>query len=181
LLTLNEPAVLVLDEPTNHLDLDMREALALALQDFGGALVLVSHDRSLLARVVDELWVVQDGRVASFEGDLSSYATTRIAAAPRAAAHDRRTARQDGAAARQREKPLRDRVRRLEDELERVTTKLTEVERPLADVDVYNALAPAELDRLLAESGRLRKRLEAIEAEWFEAQEALEAGSRSDA
>ncbi|MGA0838359.1 MAG: ATP-binding cassette domain-containing protein [Pseudomonadales bacterium] len=179
LLTLNEPAVLVLDEPTNHLDLDMREALALALQDFGGALVLVSHDRSLLARVVDELWVVQDGCVATFEGDLSAYATTRVAAAPRAVVHDRRAARQDSAAARQREKPLRDRARRLEQELDRVTTALAEVERPLADADIFASLAPTELDRLLAESGRLRKRIEQIETEWFEAQEALEAFSKA--
>ncbi|MGA1372007.1 MAG: hypothetical protein ACO3Z6_10435, partial [Pseudomonadales bacterium] len=91
----------------------------------------------------------------------------------------RRAARQDSAAARQREKPLRDRARRLEQELDRVTTALAEVERPLADADIFASLAPPELDRLLAESGRLRKRIEQIETEWFEAQEALEAFSKA--
>jgi ATP-binding cassette, subfamily F, member 3 len=65
MIALTEPAMLVLDEPTNHLDLDMREALSLALQDYTGALLLVSHDRSLLKRSVDEFWLVEDGRVTS--------------------------------------------------------------------------------------------------------------------
>jgi ATP-binding cassette, subfamily F, member 3 len=176
LIALDEPALLVLDEPTNHLDLDMREALSLALQDFGGALVLVSHDRSLLKRVVDELWLVDDGKVETFSGDLDAYTTTRTpVTAPRATTHERRQARQQSAAARNREKPLRDRVRHLERDMEQVSAKLAGIESRLADPDVYRALPAADLDALLVESGRLRKRLETLEHDWLEAEEALEA------
>ncbi|HCK64365.1 MAG TPA: ABC transporter ATP-binding protein, partial [Acinetobacter radioresistens] len=65
---------LILDEPTNHLDLDMRHALTMALQDFQGAVVLVSHERQLIASVCDELLLVHDGRMTEFEGDLQDYA-----------------------------------------------------------------------------------------------------------
>jgi ATP-binding cassette subfamily F protein 3 len=176
LIALAAPALLVLDEPTNHLDLDMREALALALQDFGGALILVSHDRSLLKRVVDELWLVDDGRVSTFSGDLDAYTTTRTPVTPtRIASHERRQARQHSAAARHREKPLRDRVKRLEREMEQATGMLRVVESRLADPELYQPLPAAELDALLAESGRLRKQLDTLEEAWLEAQEALEA------
>jgi ATP-binding cassette subfamily F protein 3 len=176
LIAQSQPALLVLDEPTNHLDLDMREALSLALQDFAGALVLVSHDRSLLRRVVDELWLVDGGTVSTFGGDLDAYTTARTAAsAPRATTHERRQARQQGAAARNREKPLRDRIRNLERDMEQVTAAIRGVESRLADPELYNALPPTELDALLAESGQLRKRLEALELDWLETQEALEA------
>jgi ATP-binding cassette subfamily F protein 3 len=176
LLTLDEPALLVLDEPTNHLDLDMREALALALQSYGGALVLVSHDRSLLARVVDDLWLVEAGRVTTFDGDLDAYTTTRTpVTAARATGHERRTARQESAAARQREKPLRDQARKLEARIDTLSQRLRSVESRLADADSYRSLPPNELDALLAESGRLRKDIESAEAAWFEAEAALEA------
>jgi ATP-binding cassette subfamily F protein 3 len=176
LIALEEPGILVLDEPTNHLDLDMREALALALQDFAGALVIVSHDRSLLQRVVDELWLVDDHEVATFEGDLDAYTTTRApVAAARAVTHARRQTRQSAAATRNLGKPLRDRVRKAEAAIEAVTETLRALESRLADPDVYSSLPAPELDALLAESGKLRAKLEAHEREWFEAQEALEA------
>jgi len=187
LIALDEPALLVLDEPTNHLDLDMREALALALQDFGGALIVVSHDRSLLKRVVDELWLVDDGKVESFAGDLDAYTTTRTpVTAARATTHERRQARQQSAAARNREKPLRERIRRLEREIEEASAALRALESRLADPDAYQKLPAAELARLMAESGQHRKRLEAHEHDWLEAQEALEqaaadAAAESDA
>ena len=76
LIACRQPAVLVLDEPTNHLDLEMREALALALQQYGGALLLVSHDRRMLRRCVDSLWLVADGGVRPFRGDLDDYAAS---------------------------------------------------------------------------------------------------------
>ncbi|MFM7119924.1 MAG: ABC-F family ATP-binding cassette domain-containing protein [Gammaproteobacteria bacterium] len=181
LLTLDEPALLVLDEPTNHLDLDMREALALALQEYGGALVLVSHDRSLLARVVDDLWLVSDGRVTTFDGDLDAYTTTRApVTGTRATSHERRAARQESAAARQREKPLRDQARKLEARIETLTNQLRTIESRLADVNIYQSLPAAELDALLTESGRLRKDIESAETAWFEAEAALEALARGD-
>ena len=74
LVTFRRPNLLLLDEPTNHLDLEMRQALAVALQDYAGAVVVVSHDRHLLRTVADEFYVVHDGRVQPFEGDLEDYA-----------------------------------------------------------------------------------------------------------
>jgi ATP-binding cassette subfamily F protein 3 len=181
LLALTEPAALVLDEPTNHLDLDMREALALALQDFGGALVVVSHDRSLLKRVVDELWLVEGGTITEFAGDLDAYTANRTSlTSGRASSHLRRQQRQQSADARLREQPLRDRIRRLERELELATAALRTVEARLADPAVYQSLAPAALEALLAESGRLRKTLEGHENDWLDAQERLEALTTAD-
>jgi len=175
LIALESPAILVLDEPTNHLDLDMREALAMALQDYTGALLLVSHDRSLLSRTVDEFWLVEDGQVHTFAGDLDAYAASRQSGAPAARSSSARKAqRQAAAAQRQAEKPLRDRVTRLEAELDELTLALKAVETRLADPDIYNNLPPAELDQLLAEAGRLRKRVEAVEQSWLTANEELE-------
>ena len=184
MIALTRPALLVLDEPTNHLDLDMREALGLALQDYGGALLLVSHDRSLLKRTVDELWLVADGRVTTYDDDLDSY-TASIGAgrgraagdqspAQRPAQPDRREARRQAAEQRRAQKPLKDRVRKLERDMERLTGQLKAVELRLADPELYNSLPADELDALLADAGRLRRQLEQAEEGWLEATEALE-------
>ena len=74
LLSYLRPNLLLLDEPTNHLDLEMRQALALALQDYSGAVLMVSHDRHLLRTVIDEFYLVADGRATPFDGDLDDYA-----------------------------------------------------------------------------------------------------------
>jgi len=193
------PAILVLDEPTNHLDLEMREALALALQEFSGALVIVAHDRSLLARTVDEFWLVENGSVERLKGTLDTYArahnraTMTLAARepdgatspPRpevpttandAAGGNRRKAqRQAAAARREREKPLRDRAARLERRIDELGAALTAVEQRLADPEVYRNLPPDELDGLLKEAGRLRKKRDDAEQEWLATAEELEA------
>jgi ATP-binding cassette subfamily F protein 3 len=175
MIALTEPAILVLDEPTNHLDLDMREALALALQDYTGALLLVSHDRSLLKRTVDEFWLVAGGTVTEFDGDLETYAALRRADGGRKTTqHDRREERRAAAERRRQEKPLRDRVRAHEREMDDLGKRLTAVESRLADPEIYQTLPTDELDALLAESGRLRQALEAAEQAWLEAAEALE-------
>jgi ATP-binding cassette subfamily F protein 3 len=187
LIALENPAILVLDEPTNHLDLEMREALAIALQDYTGALLLVSHDRSLLRRTVDEFWLVEGGAVETFAGDLDAYAasrrelttTTRSArAAARTSASTsavtRKAERQAAAVKRQAEKPLRDKVAKLEVDLEKLTARLKAVESRLADPEIYRSLPAAELDELLAEAGRLRKKMDATEQSWVAACEELE-------
>jgi ATP-binding cassette subfamily F protein 3 len=175
LIALESPAILVLDEPTNHLDLEMREALSLALQDFSGALLLVSHDRSLLGRTVDEFWLVEGGRVHKYSGDLDAYATSRQGATPATRpSSDRKSQRQAAAAKRQAQKPLRDEVQSLESELEALTSTLRAVELRLADPEIYRSLPAAELDELLAEAGRLRKKMDATERAWLTASEALE-------
>jgi ATP-binding cassette subfamily F protein 3 len=175
MIALTRPALLVLDEPTNHLDLDMREALSLALQDYVGALLLVSHDRSLLKRTVDEFWLVEDGRVATYPGDLDSYTASRVGGMLRPPPrHDRREERRAAAEQRRRQKPLHDRIRRHEREMESLDRRLREVEVQLADPDLYQSLPADELDTLLAESGRLRRDLALAEEAWLEASSELE-------
>ncbi len=175
LIALQNPAILVLDEPTNHLDLEMREALAIALQDYTGALLLVSHDRSLLGRSVDEFWLVEGGTVRPLSADLDTYAASRKAVIPVTRSQSARKAqRQAAAAQRQAEKPLRDKVVNLEAELEQLAASLKAGEARLADPDIYHSLPAAELDELLAESGRLRKKMDAAEQSWLTASEELE-------
>jgi ATP-binding cassette subfamily F protein 3 len=176
MIALTRPALLVLDEPTNHLDLDMREALSLALQDYLGALLLVSHDRSLLKRTVDEFWLVENGHVETYPGDLDSYTASRAGGMvrPPPPRHDRREERRAAAEQRRRQKPLHDRIRRHEREMESLDRRLREVEVQLADPDIYQSLPADELDTLLAESGRLRRDLALAEEAWLEASSELE-------
>jgi ATP-binding cassette subfamily F protein 3 len=184
LLVWQRPNVLLLDEPTNHLDLATREALALALQDFGGAMLLVSHDRALLRAVCDGYWLVADGGVVDFDGDLDDYqrwvlerarARQRDAAAPAASDASRREQRRAAAASRQQraaaQRPLRTEQAALEAELERL-----EAQRAHTDAELAAAATPAARR---AELGRERKQLDArvaaAEERWLELGEALQA------
>jgi ATP-binding cassette subfamily F protein 3 len=181
LLAARRPALLVLDEPTNHLDLDMRDALAMALQDYEGALVIVAHDRSLLERTVDEYWLVEGGTVTRLSGDLDQYAATHNPAALQKPSEDRSTPagrkaeRRAAAAERRREQPLRDSVSRLEKEIDQLSQSLAKVEGRLADPETYHNLAAPELDELLQQAARLRAKRDAAEARWLTDAEALEA------
>jgi ATP-binding cassette subfamily F protein 3 len=174
------PALLVLDEPTNHLDLDMREALAFALQEFEGAVVMVAHDRSLLSRTVDEYWLVEGGTVSRFDDELDTYAITHnpagagLSEPPSGRPSNRKAERRAAAALRQQEKPLVDSLKQLEADMDQIDVNLTRVEGRLADPETYNSLPADELDALLKESARLRERREALETRWFEQSEALE-------
>ena len=118
LVAWRRPNLLLLDEPTNHLDLEMRQALAMALQDFAGAVVMVSHDRHLLRSVSDALYVVHDGRLQEFDGDLDDYArwldnsavkpaaiTTGVSAAP--TAEERKQRKREEAERRTRLAPMK--------------------------------------------------------------------------
>ena len=192
LIAWQRPNLLLLDEPTNHLDLDMRQALTVALQAFDGAMVVVSHDRYLLRNSVDEFWLVAQGRVAPFEGDLDDYhrwlaervrGTTGAKAtpgepasvAPPRSARDAKAERRDAAARRQRLTPLRREVERLERAIATAQAELGEIETALGDAAVYEDSEKARLQALLQRQGRLRQTLEADEAAWLGAQERLEA------
>jgi ATP-binding cassette subfamily F protein 3 len=187
------PALLVLDEPTNHLDLDMRDALAMALQDFEGALIIVAHDRSMLARTVDEYWLVENGTVSRLQTDLSGYTDTHNPAGPRTAGGtsgaaasapdagpadgqgvDRKEHRRQSAERRAEEKPLKDSIRKLEKSIDRLNAELKEVETKLADTDTYQNLPPDELDELLKTAAKLRSRRDDAESSWLEKSEHLE-------
>jgi len=182
LIAWDKPNLLLLDEPTNHLDLDMREALADALADFDGALVLVSHDRHLLGMVCDSFWRVADHKVEPFDGDLDDYARwlrsrgnapkkTETDAKPSESAADRRRA---AAAQRESEKASRQRIKKIETRVAAIDEELTKLEQKLADPATYNG-STAELMKLGQRQAELRKEKETLEAEWLELYEQLEA------
>lgn len=189
LVTFQRPNLLLLDEPTNHLDLEMRQALAVALQDYAGAVVLVSHDRHLLNSVADQFHVVHHGRVEIFDGDLEDYARWLAAGAGaqastdagggktpmQEAVADRRQRRRSGAGERARLAPLRAEVERAERELERCTHERAELESELADPRAYAASGKSRLTELLARQAELAARVEVLEAAWLSAHEQLEA------
>jgi ATP-binding cassette subfamily F protein 3 len=191
LIAWDKPNLLLLDEPTNHLDLDMREALADALADFDGALVLVSHDRHLLGMVCDSFWRVADGVVEAFDGDLDDYARwlrSRSSASKKAAKAgggakivvpvvDTETPeqrRRNAAAQRENEKASRQRVKRIETRTATIETELDALEKQLADPATYNG-STSEMMRLGQRQTELRREKEALEAEWLELYEKLEA------
>ncbi len=189
LIVFRRPNLLLLDEPTNHLDLEMRHALTLALQDYDGALVVVSHDRHLLRSIADRLWLVADGEIRTFEGDLADYrrwllerredgssqdtarAGPEASGTAPASARDRR--RQD-AARRQAEKPLRDEVRRLEKDIDRLTRRKEALDQALANPALYGGEDTVRLQELLQEQRRVKRELNEAEEAWISASERLE-------
>jgi ATP-binding cassette subfamily F protein 3 len=183
LVVWQRPNLLLLDEPTNHLDLEMREAVALALQEYEGAMVLVSHDRHLLRTATDLLVLVADGGVSPFDGDLEDYrqwlAARGAAARPKpAAGPSRREQKRAAAAARQARsrsrKPLEDRLRTLESEIARLTGVKAEVEGRLASAAFYSQRDQDEVAAALREQVRLAAELEQAESEWLQLQSELE-------
>ncbi|MBX3695653.1 MAG: ATP-binding cassette domain-containing protein [Steroidobacteraceae bacterium] len=199
IMVARRPNLLLLDEPTNHLDFEMRSALLLALQDYAGAVLIVSHDRSLLRGACDQFMVVGGGAVRPFDGDLEDYAawlakgapepsaatgdshptateeTVRpLARAPRQStaqpAVNRRDARRREAAARNRLSPLRAELRAIEAELATLTAKRGELERALAD--------PANFE-LAAEFGQLTAHTSALEDRWLALSEEIDAAQRA--
>ena len=181
------PNLLLLDEPTNHLDIEMREALAEALQDYDGALVVVAHDRHLLRATADALWLVADGRVTPFDGDLDDYrdwvlargrSVSDAAAAAASEAGDRRAQKRAEALARQesyaRRKPLADRLARLDREIEALDAERKSLESWLASPEAYAGDQRDVLRERLARQGDLTWQLARLEAEWLEVSEALE-------
>jgi ATP-binding cassette subfamily F protein 3 len=181
------PNVLILDEPTNHLDLDMRHALEVALQDYAGAIVLVSHDRHLLRNSVEQLLLVNGGTVADYAGDVEAYEKWVLSSNPGQdpnpptqqsaveEAGDRKARRQANADRRAQLQPLKKSLRALEQRIEQGQQSLQTLQAKLADGDVYAQNAGTELADLLKQEGQLKRELEALESEWLEQQEALEA------
>jgi len=188
ILVYQKPNLLLMDEPTNHLDLDMRLALTVALQSFEGAMVLVSHDRHLLRTVCDDLWLVADGKVEPFTGDLDDYARwlndQRLSEQninnPKkdmAGEHTqaaRKAKRKDDSERRKALQPLRNQVKKLEQRLEKLHAKEAELNHMLADSSLYEA---SEKDRLLAltsDHAQIKRELDEIEEEWMTLSEELE-------
>jgi ATP-binding cassette subfamily F protein 3 len=186
LATFHAPHLLILDEPTNHLDVDAREALARALNDYEGAVILISHDRHLIDACADRLWIVRGGTVRAYDGDMGTYraeclaerggepASARGAAKPNGQARlSAQEARRLAAEARAALAPLKKQVVEAEVEIERFTQKIAAIDSSLADPTLY-AKDPARAQALARERGTLeRARTEAEEA-WLAASEAYE-------
>jgi len=181
LLVYQKPGLLLLDEPTNHLDLDMRLALTMALQDFEGALVLVSHDRHLLRTVADDLWLVSDGQAKTFDGDLDDYRQWLSdkdkpvkSEATVSGISNKKEDRRAAAEARQKLQPLRNAVKKSEQKMDKIQQQLNDVEDKLADNSLYEDSNKEILKALLVEQGNFKSALEQAEMDWFDASEALE-------
>lgn len=180
------PNLLLLDEPTNHLDLEMRQALSMALVEYEGALVLISHDRHLLRMVCDELVIVHDGEVEVFEDSLDEYSAwlarregikslSFSEQSGTGKSPGRREVRQQEAQRRVELKPFTDRVRKLEREMAQMREQLQTLELNLADESLYrDASRKSELTGLLKTQAGHRIALEQLEWDWLEASEALE-------
>jgi len=185
LIVWQRPNLLLLDEPTNHLDLEMRHALTLGLQDYDGALVLVSHDRSLLRATADELWLVEGGQVAQFDGDLEDYARRLRAGDPvpgesqPAPGLSRKEQKRQEAEDRNRRfaqrKDLEARLKAAEKDVERHTAARKLLENRLAAPDIYGDERKEDLKRCLREQADVTAKLQKAEEQWLMISADLEA------
>jgi len=179
LVTHQAPALLILDEPTNHLDIESREVLVQAINEFPGAVVLVSHDEHLLELIADRLWLVADGTVRPFDGDLEDYrrlVLDRSGSVQGGRANGsgaRREARRLAAERRRELDPLRQQARLAEQEMARLTRERELLDRSLARQG--NGISPTEALKRRAELVRL---IERAETEWLAAAEAIEQEAR---
>jgi ATP-binding cassette, subfamily F, member 3 len=191
LIVWQRPNLLLLDEPTNHLDLETREALAVALAQFEGTLVLVSHDRHLLRATTDQFLIVADGRLSSFDGDLDDYRDwlfrTKLAPEEQSAplpaknpvpASDPRAQKRKEAEERQRQsaarKPLESRLARLDEQMARVSARKAAIDARLADASSYADDKKDALKTLIVDQAYAARELEQLETEWLELQRQLE-------
>ena len=180
LATRDAPQLLILDEPTNHLDIDAREALVKALADFQGAVLLITHDPHLVELIADRLWLVGDGSVRPFDGDLDDYRALlaeRARPAAKADASTRRDDRRERAEARAALAPLRRQAKEAEATLASLAAERTAIETRLADPALYETGRAIEITTANARLAAIAKESAAAELVWFEAAEALEASS----
>lgn len=184
IIVYQKPNLLLLDEPTNHLDSVMREALVYALQDFEGAMVIVSHDRHLLRTTVDEFFLVANAQVQPFDGDLDAYhdwlqsqqkTPTTAQESPSSAKVDRKAEKREAAERRQRLKPYKDAVAKFEKEVHLHEQALAEVNTKLANNSLYEAENKSKLTELLQQQAKLQQALSRAEEQWMAAEEALQA------
>ncbi|MFT5111930.1 MAG: ATP-binding cassette subfamily F protein 3 [Parasphingorhabdus sp.] len=175
------PNLLIMDEPTNHLDLDMRLALTMALQEFAGAMVLVSHDRHLLRTTTTELLLVDDGVVKPFDGSLDDYPrwladrrNNKSNNNNQPANQNKRAQRQLDANLRRQLKPLFDKVKKLEQSIEKLQKKDAEIDLKLADPDLYDKSRSDEITKLSKQKADIRRECDEAEELWLEAMESLE-------
>ena len=175
LATRDAPQLLILDEPTNHLDIDAREALVRALAEFGGAVLLITHDPHLVELVADRLWLVADGTAAPYDGDLDDYRglLAERGRPVRVEAPTRRDDRRGRAQARVQTAPLRKQARDAESALARLAAERKALEARLADPALYAAGRTAEVTAANTRLAAVAREVERAETAWLEAEEAL--------
>lgn len=191
-----KPNLLLLDEPTNHLDLDMREALSLALSTYKGALILVSHDRHLLEAIADKLWLIDDGNVSEFNGDLNDYQEflnkknreykeklnektqkqpNQNLVSEKAKAQTYKTKEQKKLEAQKRQslRPLKLEIEKLEKQMEKIKKSLADIDTTLSDLELYSK-EPEKVEILSIERAKLSDELDECEIAWIKKQDELE-------
>jgi len=195
LIVWQRPNVLILDEPTNHLDLDMRHALTMALTDFEGAVVLVSHERQLVASVCDELILVHGGQSREFDGDLTAYADwlrqariemiktgqkpaaplqSQVEVKPTISKLDKEAQRKEAARRRELGRPIRKDMEKIEAQIGKVQPRLAEIEHALADSALYDSNRKDDLIKLMNEQNELKAKLEQYEEQLLSLMMSLE-------
>jgi ATP-binding cassette subfamily F protein 3 len=178
LATRDAPQLLILDEPTNHLDIDARDALVKALSDFQGAVLLITHDPHLVELVADRLWLVGDGSVKPFDGDLDDYRALlveRARPAAKAGAVTRKDDRRERAETRAALAPIRQKARDAEKRLAVLAAERARIETKLADPALYAPGRTGEITAANARLGAIAKEAAAVEEVWLLAEEELEA------
>jgi ATP-binding cassette subfamily F protein 3 len=180
LATLDNPNLLILDEPTNHLDIDARSELLTALNDFDGAVVLVSHDRRLIESTADRLLLVANGRAAPFDGNLDDYRKFLLASEPVPITHtaaearqSKEDARREAAELRRRLKPLKDKIDVAEHHIAALTAEIAKLDSALADplLFVHDPKKGSAVSKKRADAAR---KLAAAETSWLRAHEEYE-------
>ncbi|MCW8999790.1 MAG: ATP-binding cassette domain-containing protein, partial [Kangiellaceae bacterium] len=185
MITWQKPNLLLLDEPTNHFDIEMREALALSLQDFDGAVLLVAHDKNLMESVVDEFWLVNDGQVNPFNGDLSDYQKWLNENRWGAAEKTSKETKENSAASRKEQKrleaeqrkkkaPISNRIKKIDQSMLDLQKEQGKLETLLSDTSLYTEENKAKLTQTVDRSNEVKVELESLEEEWLELQEQLE-------
>ena len=198
LIIYHKPNLLLLDEPTNHLDIQMRESISLALQSYSGCLVVVAHDRHLLRLVTNDLWLIDNGRLRPFDGDLDDYVkwlrqrqkgtenpggsssagkSTKGKETPIKLKHNiqpTKLSRKERAQQRIKIKPLRDQLLRIEKEIDKANEIQQELDQQLADSEIYSEANRDQLRELLFDQARNAQLQQELEGRWLAASELLE-------
>ncbi|MBT3639088.1 MAG: ATP-binding cassette domain-containing protein [Acidiferrobacteraceae bacterium] len=198
LIVYRKPNLLLLDEPTNHLDIQMRESISSALQSYHGCLIVVAHDRHLLRLVTDELWLIDDGTLRPFDGDLDDYVSwlrhrqkgtgkliedqtdgqnikgKELGLKAEQKTRPSKSTRQERAKQRVKIKPLRDSLDRIEKEIDKATKVQQQLDQQLAEPKIYNEANRSQLRELLFDQARNAQLHQELEGRWLEASELLE-------
>ena len=189
MLVYSNPNLLLLDEPTNHLDLDMRHAMTIAFQDFAGAIVLVSHDRHMIRTVCDDLFLVANGKVEAFKGDLDDYAKWSLdealqqkrdkqeSLAVDSAALSRKEQRKVEADRRKQLQPLKNKLKTIEKDMEATQVRLDDLNSQMTQADFYDESNKSKMLAVTHEFSELKAKMDELEEVWFEINEQLEAST----